>query len=189
MASFKRPDQPSVLRGQLFMAETKKISISEAKIALCGASIINGLERYPDIWNNFFAPLSAINLGIGGDKVQHILWRMEDMVLPPTVEYLFIHCGTNNLECSSPKDIADGILAIGIMAKTKYPDVKVIVGGLLHCNQDVQSRFSVAEVNKVLRQKIHKLKEDLYYMEEDCDWINDDDSLNMDFLLPRLHTP
>ena len=40
---------------------------TEAKIALCGASIVNGLQRYPDVWNNFFAPLSAINLGIGGD--------------------------------------------------------------------------------------------------------------------------
>ena len=41
------------------------------------------------------------------------LWRMEDMFLPPTVDYLFLHCGTNNLHSSSPKDIADGILAIG----------------------------------------------------------------------------
>ena len=34
---------------------------------------------------------------------------MEDMELPLTVEYLFIHCGTNNLCTSSCKDIEDGI--------------------------------------------------------------------------------
>ena len=68
-----------------------KSSASKAKIALCGASIVNGLQRYPDIWEHFFAPLVAINLGIGGDKVENILWRMEDMELPPSVEYVFIH--------------------------------------------------------------------------------------------------
>ena len=30
---------------------------TEAKIALCGASIVNGLERYPDVRSKFFAPL------------------------------------------------------------------------------------------------------------------------------------
>ena len=90
------------------------------------------------------------------------LWRMEDMFLPPTVDYLFVHCRTNNLHSSSPKDIADGILAIGIMAKRKQAGLKVIVSGLLHCDQDalIPIRSSVAEI-KVLRQKI---LEDFYYL-------------------------
>ena len=47
---------------------------SEVKISLCGASIINGLERFSDVWNKFlFAPLSAINLGIGGDRTENLL--------------------------------------------------------------------------------------------------------------------
>ena len=28
------------------------------------------------MWNELFTPLEAINLGIGGDKVKNILWRM-----------------------------------------------------------------------------------------------------------------
>ena len=67
--------------------------------------------------------MSGVNFlhhfGIGSDKVEIILWWMEDMLLPPTVDYLFLHCGTNNLRSLSPKDIADGILATGIMAKRK----------------------------------------------------------------------
>ena len=110
-----------------------------AKIALCG------LERYPDIWSKFSASLSTINLGIGGDKVENILWRMEDMLLPPTVDFLFLHCGSNNLHPSSPIDIADGILAIGIMAKRKRAYLKVIVGDFLHCDQEAISS-SVAEI-------------------------------------------
>ena len=65
---------------------------NEAMIALCGASIVNGLERFSDVWNKLFAPLSDINLGNGGDSTENVLWRMDDMELPPTLEYLFIHC-------------------------------------------------------------------------------------------------
>ena len=39
---------------------------SKAKLALVGASIVNGLQRDPDVWQKF-TPLEAINLGIGGD--------------------------------------------------------------------------------------------------------------------------
>ena len=46
---------------------------NEAKRALGGASIVNGLETYTDVWNKSFAPLSAINLGIGGDRTEKVL--------------------------------------------------------------------------------------------------------------------
>ena len=118
----------------------------------------------------------------GGDRTENLLWRMEDTDIPPTVEYLFIHCGTNNLCTSSCKDIADGILSTGVMAKGKSRNLKVIVGGLLHCDQDgLQLRSNVAEVNKTLKRKIGKLHQ-FYFMEEDINWLeNDEDSLNMEY--------
>ena len=64
-------------------------------------------------------PLGAINLGIGGDRTQNVLWRVENLYLPSTVEFLVIHCGTNNLCDSQPSHIADGVLAVGAMAKKK----------------------------------------------------------------------
>ena len=101
----------------------KLLKPSKAKLALVGASIVNGLQRYPDVWQTF-TPLGAINLGIGGDKVENILWRIEDMNLPPTLQYLFVHCGTNNIGSSSTKDIADGILSIGVMAEKTTRTIK-----------------------------------------------------------------
>ena len=159
---------------------------SKAKLALVGALIVNGLQRYPDVWQ-IFTPLGAINLGIGGDKVENILWRIEDMNLPPTLQYLFVHCGTNNIGSSSVKDIADGILSIGVMAKKQQEQLKIVIGGLLPCDKDVETRAIVQHVNKVLRQKICKLH-DFYFMEEDFDRINDDDSLNMEvYYQDRIH--
>ena len=49
------------------------LKLSKAKLALVGDSIVSGLQRYPDLWNELFTPLGAIHLGIGGDKVENIL--------------------------------------------------------------------------------------------------------------------
>ena len=52
---------------------------AETRLLLCGASKVNGLQRYGDVWNSYFATLKAVNIGIGGDKVEQILWRVEDL--------------------------------------------------------------------------------------------------------------
>ena len=36
---------------------------------LLGDSIVAGLSRYPNVWNEYFAPRNPLNLGIGGDRV------------------------------------------------------------------------------------------------------------------------
>ena len=62
----------------------------------------------------------------------------------------------------------------------RYPDLKVVVGGLLHCDQNgLPLRSNVAEVNVALRRKTRKLKD--FYIEEDSDWLLADGALNMDF--------
>ena len=40
---------------------------------LLGDSLIKGLSRYNDIWENFFGT-RTLNCGIGGDKTENILW-------------------------------------------------------------------------------------------------------------------
>ena len=35
-------------------------------------SIVAGLSRYPNVWNEYFTPLIALNLGIEGDRVENV---------------------------------------------------------------------------------------------------------------------
>ena len=75
-------------------------------LALYGASITQGLLRDKEVWKTYFEARGTINLGVGGDRTQHVLQRVEDIDLPATVECIVIHCGTNNLMNSQPSDIA-----------------------------------------------------------------------------------
>ena len=133
-----------------------------------------------------FAPLGVINLGIGDDHTQNLLWRVDDLYLPSTVEFLVIHCGTNNLCEIQPSHIADGVLAVGAMAKKKKNNMEIIIMGLLHCDlNDNKMRTNVAEVNKILRRKCHKMN--FTFAEQDADWIKED-SLNMEYYhKDRIH--
>ena len=53
--------------------------------------------RYTKIWFELF-DRNTVNCGIGGDKIQNVLWRAGNVPLPTSMKYVFINCGTNNLE-------------------------------------------------------------------------------------------
>ena len=46
---------------------------------LIGDSIIAGLSRYSNIWKKYFKPLYAISCGIGGDRVENVLWQCKNL--------------------------------------------------------------------------------------------------------------
>ena len=57
-------------------------------------------------------PLKALNLGIGGDEVQHVIWRVHNLPEFESVKNLFVLCGTNNLNQNLSEDITDGIIEV-----------------------------------------------------------------------------
>ena len=80
---------------------------------LIGDSIVVGLTRHQNIWKKYFQFPKIVNCGIPGDKTQHILWRPKNSFIPPSVKFIVIHCGTNNLDYNDPIDIAKAIFNIG----------------------------------------------------------------------------
>ena len=54
--------------------------------------------------------LNAINLGIGGDRVENVLWRAISLLLPLSVRNIVVPCGTNNISTDSSRDIVNCIV-------------------------------------------------------------------------------
>ena len=61
------------------------MTIGNYSTLLIDDSIIAGLSRYSNIWKRYFKSLSAINCGIGGDRVENILWRCQNLPSSPHV--------------------------------------------------------------------------------------------------------
>ncbi len=81
-------------------------------------------------WARHYAPLGAVELGIGGDQTQHVLWRLREGHLDglnPRVLVLMI--GTNNTGggMQSPQDIRDGVAAILAEVHARMPDTRVLL--------------------------------------------------------------
>lgn len=98
-------------------------------VIFLGDSITQGWEGAgKEAWEKSFAPLKAINAGIGGDRTEHVLWRLANGTITgitPKVAVLMI--GTNNSRTNTPEQIAAGIRAIVGTLREKLPETKILL--------------------------------------------------------------
>ena len=94
-----------------------------------GDSITQGWEgRGKGVWAKHYAKRNAVNLGIGGDRTQHVIWRLDNGNLhriKPKAAVIMI--GTNNSGSNTSQEIADGVEVIVKQLRKKLPDTKVLL--------------------------------------------------------------
>src|SRR6185369_10731837 len=81
-----------------------------------------------NVWNRYYAPMHAANFGIGGDRTQHVLWRIENGELDgikPKAAVIMI--GTNNTGGDTAEGIAKGVTKIVETVRQKSPDTKILL--------------------------------------------------------------
>lgn len=96
-----------------------------------GDSITQGWSD-KETWDRYYAPRNAANFGVGGDRTQHVLWRLnhgEIEGISPKVVVLMI--GTNNMNTNTPEEIAEGIKLIVDTLRAKLPNSKILLLGVL----------------------------------------------------------
>ena len=115
-------------------------------------SIIAGLSRYPNVWNEYFTPITVLNLGIGIDHIDNALWWAIDLPLLSSVKNIVILCGTNNIPTDIPCDIADCIISLDSIFQKRSSGIDVSVCGLIpHGESWSVNRGLVNEVNEILK--------------------------------------
>ena len=85
-----------------------QLTYSHFHTIIIGDWIAAGLSRYSNVWQKFFK--ESLNLGIGGDVTQTILWRVQHLPLPSHLKYVIIHCSTNSVSKDSPSETENSIL-------------------------------------------------------------------------------
>ena len=77
-----------------------------------------------------FVPLKAANFGIGGDRTQHILWRLQNGELQginPKVVMLMIGTNNSNGKDNTASEISEGVKAIVGEIQKQSPSTKVLL--------------------------------------------------------------
>ena len=152
---------------------------SLSSVLLIGDPLVNGLARYHRVWSKYFKPLRALNFGVGGDRTQNVLWRIENGEIPLNLQVAFVHCGTNNLDRDNPDEIRDGIASIVYTIQERKPNANFIVSGLLPRDQETSfRRDKIKLVNQKLRKWCQSGKvRNVHYLKPDKDWTEPDGRL------------
>ena len=153
----------AIFHEQKVNAETTK-----SELILVGDSIIKGLLRYQDGWRTL-SSFKPLNLGITGDKMQHVLWRCKQIKLPPSVRFVAVMCGVNNIGNDRPEDIAKCIIEIGLSLIKKNEKMKVLIFGILPRDKNRNSirRFDIAECNAILKNLCEARGENIIFISHD----------------------
>ncbi len=129
------------------------------KFDLCflGDSITDGWPR--DMFNQYFGKYNVVNFGIGGDRTENVLWRLQNGELvgtSPKVIVLLI--GTNNSGMNTAEEIAVGIAAVVKALRTGCPQTRILLLGVfpkrdmtLEKTRAVNAIISKLDDNRVIR--------------------------------------
>ena len=138
---------------------------------IIGDSIVAGLTRYSNVWKNLFGN-EFINLGIRGDRVENVLWRVRDIAFPPRWKIVVILCGTNNINKDPPYDIVQGLIAIGSSFKSQHNKPNIFFCGLLPRDEYASvNRVTVDEINNLLSFKCSV--NNFHFIDESKGWTLD----------------
>ncbi|NBX32993.1 MAG: hypothetical protein EBR07_09745, partial [Planctomycetes bacterium] len=109
--------------------------VREAKapvnVVFVGDSITQGWEDAgAAAWKRNFEPMGALQIGVGGDRTEHVLWRLQQAPLTPLdPKVIVLMIGTNNAGTGrdSGELIIRGIAAIVDLLHTQCPNAQVLV--------------------------------------------------------------
>jgi lysophospholipase L1-like esterase len=140
-----------------------------------------------EVWSRTYGPRNPANFGIGGDRTQNVLWRIENGEIEgikPKVAVLMI--GTNNSGSNSADEIADGIKAIVQRLREKLPETKVLLLAVFPRGEKPNAgREKLIAVN----EKIASLGDGkmVTYLDIGKDFLNDDATISKEIMPDFLH--
>lgn len=91
-------------------------------------------EGNKQVWDKYWGSYNAVNMGIGGDTTQNVLWRLQNGQLDGYQARVFVvMIGTNNCWGKNvvPADVAAGVKAILDLIQQKQPGAKILLLSIL----------------------------------------------------------
>lgn len=173
-----------------FLAQIKKSQADPKKghidLLFLGDSITQGWNENT-IWQRYYSPRHAANFGIGGDRTQHVLWRIQNGELEgisPKVTVLMI--GTNNLHDDTPDEIAQGIKTIVAEIQSRLPKTKILLLGIFpRSARPDDARKHIATIN----ENIARLDDGsrVHYLDIGKSFLEPDGSISPEIMPDYLH--
>ena len=174
------------------------VSKNKFDLLMIGNSITNNFDKpeFQPVWNQFFAPRNALNLGYSGYRTENIIWNITNGELEgQSPKVVVLEIGTNNIdEKNYPTrhtagQLAGGIEAIVKLLREKLPDSKIII---LRCfpgcygGPNPTSHRAILERASDIVSKFADGKH-IFYCDINHVFLNSDGSINHEMMPDWLH--
>jgi len=164
---------------------------ADTELLFIGDSITQGWENggASNVWKQFYLRRKAVNLGIGGDRTQHVLWRLQKAPLEgvkPKAAVVMIGTNNSNGEDHTPGQIVEGIAAIVKTLRQRLPETKILLLGIFPRGENFNpQRGKLTQINQVL-MKMHDGKS-VHYLDIGHHFLKDDGILPTEIMYDYLH--
>lgn len=126
-----RTNEGWVQRHESFNA---RVAQGNVDLIFIGDSITHDWEGTgKQVWAKYYARRNAVNLGISGDRTEHVLWRLQHGNIDgisPKAAVIMIGTNNSNGDDYSAEEIGDGITAIVRHLRSKLPKTKILILGI-----------------------------------------------------------
>ncbi len=157
----ERRDENSRIAHEQLLAKTKQGQID---VYFIGDSITRrwGATDYPDFlseWRDRFSGWNAANFAWGGDRTQHMLWRLRNGELDGVQPKVFVlQAGANNIDrapfdAERAADLTRGIEAIIDTVRSHSPNAVIVITGVFPRDDNPGALEGVKQVNANLARK------------------------------------
>ena len=184
------PREGSATNRQSLVLQRAKENPGAYDIEFIGDSITQGWESSgKTIWQQSYGQRKVINLGVGGDRTQHVLWRFEQGQLDGVkAKVAVVMIGTNNSnnQDNTEAEILEGVNAIVKQIRTRQPDTKIILLGIFPRGQTFSpQRGKILQVNQALARLDDG--KNIFYMDIGPRLIENDGSIARAMMRDYLH--
>jgi lysophospholipase L1-like esterase len=159
-------------------------------VLFVGDSITDGWRTGgKKVFEQNYGPMDPYNIGIGGDRTQHVLWRLEHGEVDginPKAAVLMI--GTNNLGSNSNEEIVAGVTKIVQTLHSKLPNTKVLLLAIFPrgAKADDPNRARIKAINAELA-KLDDGGKTVKYLDIGPKFLEPDGTLPKDIMPDALH--
>lgn len=160
-------------------------------LLMIGDSITHGFENTgKEVWEKYYRPRHAFNLGFSGDRTENVLWRLQHGAIKgmsPKLAVIMI--GTNNTghRQDPPEEIAAGIRAIVDELRSQLPETKLLLLAIFP--RDATSDGELRQINDAANKLIAKFVDDehIFFLDINDKFLTDDGVLEKDIMPDLLH--
>ncbi|WP_193161975.1 glycoside hydrolase family 3 N-terminal domain-containing protein [Microbulbifer hainanensis] len=174
-----------------FKQKQQRLAQGNVDLLWLGDSIIEGWEKSgKPVWEQYYGDRNAVNLGYGGDRTEHLLWRIEHGELDgidPKVAVVMI--GTNNtgLSLTEPQLTAAGVRKVLDEVRERLPATKILLLGVFPREEqpDAPMRKVNATINRIISG--YADNQHVFYLNIGDKFLDENGVLSAEIMPDHLH--